>query len=213
MLLLLQARSIEYAPVTDGYEASVEAVDQATACACTADSTNGSANLPSNLFGCKQHSLDMGDTDYYCYVQGGSDCAAATPSNTYQGDCTIKSNCFDMVPGAEGDRCTACVAVGLAVRSAAVPWLAGAAWTDCTPPVAQSTGPSAAQPQSGASSNSQSAASLLGSWLGQWLAAPRDGPNMTTPFSGNSTVARNRTAAGVSSNVLSRRVALPVARG
>jgi hypothetical protein len=95
------------------------------------------------------------------------------------------------------------------LRCTVVPRLAGAAWLDCTPPVAKSTGPSAARPQSGVSSSSQSAAGLLGSWLGQWLAAPRDGPNMTTPFSGNTTVARNRTAA----SVFSRRVALPVARG
>lgn len=81
--------------MTDGYEASVEVVDQATACDCTGSSTSGSASLPSNLSGCKQHSLDMGDTVYYCYVKGGSDCATATPSNTYQGDCATITMLLD----------------------------------------------------------------------------------------------------------------------
>jgi hypothetical protein len=90
--------------VTDGYNASAAVVAQATACACT-DVDSTSAGLPSNLSGCSQHSLDMGDTDYYCYVQGGSDCAAAMPSNTYQGDFMVaRCVCCELVPEVRGGR-------------------------------------------------------------------------------------------------------------
>lgn len=84
-LPLVQGRSIKYAPITDGYAANAKVVNQKTACACTSDGRSGSARLPNNLSGCRQHSLNMGDTEYYCYTNGGTDCAAATPSNTYAG--------------------------------------------------------------------------------------------------------------------------------
>lgn len=81
-----QARGVTYAPVTEGFNATdTSRVDQNSACACTTDGTSGSIFLGTELSRCKQHGLNMGDTDYYCYVSGGTDCATATASNSYPG--------------------------------------------------------------------------------------------------------------------------------
>lgn len=86
----MQARGVSYAPVTDGFTASTAVVDQTAACACTTDGKSGSTLLGANLAGCTQHGLNMGDTDFYCYVQGGRDCTAATPSDAYPGTAHVQ---------------------------------------------------------------------------------------------------------------------------
>lgn len=80
-----QARGVIYPNLTDAFAANSTAVDQQVACACTSDGNSGSTFLGSNLAGCKQHGLSLGDNEYYCYVKGGSNCLAATPSTSYPG--------------------------------------------------------------------------------------------------------------------------------
>jgi len=94
----VQARGVSYAPVTDGYTASAAVVDQTAACACTTDGKSGSTLLGANLAGCSQHGLNMGDTDFYCYVQGGRDCTAATPSDAYPGTAHVQHCCSPAWP-------------------------------------------------------------------------------------------------------------------
>jgi hypothetical protein len=81
----LQARGVVYPNLTDAYAGNATVVDQQAACACTADGNSGGTFLGSNLAGCKQHGLSVGDNEYYCYVKGGSDCLAATASTSYPG--------------------------------------------------------------------------------------------------------------------------------
>lgn len=180
-----QGRGLEYGPVTDGYTAGVQVTSQAAACACTQNATSGSAELPSALSGCKQHGLSTGDTDFYCYTQGGSSCAVATASNTYPGAAWI-----DCTPEA--------AATGGPVPAPAPPQR----------PPAPAPAPSQQRPPEA------SVASLLGSLFAQFLTAPRNGTNITTLFAGNGTAARNRTAAIATraAALLSRRTALPAPR-
>jgi hypothetical protein len=189
-----QGRGQEYGPVTDGYTAGVEVTSQAAACACTKDATSGDADLPSNLSGCKQHGLSTGDTDFYCYTQGGSSCAAATASNAYPGAAWID-----------------CMPTDVAASGGPAPQQqAQAAPAPAPAPVQRPPAPAISQqpPQA-------NFASLLGSLFAQFLTAPRNGTNMTVPFAGNGTVARNRTAAIATraGGLLNRRSALPAARG
>jgi hypothetical protein len=85
MSVATQARGVSYPNVTDAYAATSTGVDQQAACACTTDGNSGSTFLGSNLAGCKQHGLSVGDNEYYCYVKGGSGCLAATSSTSYPG--------------------------------------------------------------------------------------------------------------------------------
>jgi hypothetical protein len=86
-LAFLQGRSISYTPVIGGFNASqTVTVDQTSACACTSDGKSGSTLLSSRLAGCEQHGLSTGDSEYYCYTQGGTECTTATPSNAYPGE-------------------------------------------------------------------------------------------------------------------------------
>lgn len=87
VVLILQGRGISYTPVTGGFNASqTVTVDQTSACACTSDGKSGSTLLNSRLAGCDQHGLSTGDSEYYCYTQGGTECTTATPSNAYPGE-------------------------------------------------------------------------------------------------------------------------------
>lgn len=180
--------------MTDGYTAGVQVTGQAAACACTTNATSGSVELPSALSRCKQHGLSTGDTDFYCYTQGGSSCAAATASNTY--------------PGAAWIDCTpeAAASGGPAPQQQAQP-----VPTPAPPqrPPAPALAPLQRPPEA-------SVASLLGGLFAQeqFLTAPRNGTNMTSLFAGNGTAAHNRTAAIATraAALLSRRTALPAPR-
>lgn len=101
----MQANGVAYTPLTDKTPIPASAtaipteaatpVDAATrpatniaaqpkgACACSIDGMSGNTDV--GLIGCKQHGLDVGDTSYYCYAQGGKKCAKATASTAYTG--------------------------------------------------------------------------------------------------------------------------------
>eukprot|EP00877_Chromochloris_zofingiensis_P009136 jgi/Chrzof1/4476/Cz14g14190.t1 len=53
-------------------------------CVCSTTGSSGS-NHHISVIGCNQHGLAYGDTSYYCYVLGGTKCAAATASTAYPG--------------------------------------------------------------------------------------------------------------------------------